>query len=147
MPTPNTAPMRPHASFPTMAVVGLLALGIVPVLSLFVIDKVLDRGCTVSDRIDGEAGPTMLWRIETQRCGDGPVVTNVLLAPRGKSFALVASSTGVPRPQSVHRAPDGSTLLVLERQGAKEADVHVLMLKSTGRPAQPLVLANGRPKS
>lgn len=140
-------PTRPHAGFPKAAVAALLVLCIVPVLTLFSIEALLGRNCITESTDDGVAGGNLLWRIETQRCGNGPLVTNVLLAPRGKSFALVASSTGTPRPVSVERNTDGTTLLKLDSPTASGFATHALVLKSTGRPARPLVLANGQPKS
>ena len=98
MPTVLPQPAARPSPFPRLAIGALLFLCIAPVVALFGISAYLDRGCTVANRLDGEAGPSMVWRIETQRCGNGPEVTNVLVAPRDKTLALAASSSGVPRP-------------------------------------------------
>lgn len=125
---------------------ALLVMCIAPVVALFTIGAILDRNCIIESRVDGEAGVNMVWRIETQRCGDGPRVSNVLLAPRGKTLALAASSTGVPRPIAVDRTADGAAMLRLEAEAGGAPQAIMLPLKSTGRPAKPLVLANGLPK-
>lgn len=135
--------------FPWIPVAVLLGLCIVPVAALLSVGAILGRDCVVERATEGVAGRSMVWRIEQQRCGNGPLVTNVLLAPRGKTLALVASSTGSPQPIGVERADDGVTTLLLEGTGGAGSigAAIVLPLKSTGRPAKPLVLANGRPKS
>jgi hypothetical protein len=145
---PVNLPDRPRrkGAFPWIAGTALLLMGVVPIVALFSIGAVLDRGCTTGARAEGEAGPSLVWRIEQQKCGSGPEVSNVLLAPRGKSFALVASSTGVPRPVGIDRTAQGTTMLVLEAVAGQDAKAVMLPLKATGRPAQLLVLANGQPK-
>ena len=144
MPTvfPQSA-TRP-SSFPRFAIGALLFLCVAPVAALFAISAYLDRGCTVAKRIDGDAGPSMVWRIETQQCGGGPIVTNVLVAPRGKTLALAATSTGAPRPSGVTREPTGSAFLHFEAVGDQPPLSIMLPLKATGRPAQSLVIAEGR---
>jgi len=143
--TASTAP-RHGGNFPKVAILVLLTLCLVPILALFSVETLLSRGCTSESASQGEAGGVLVWRIEHQRCGPGPIVSNVLLAPRGKSFALVASSTGSPRPIGVERRDDGTTLLQLQSTGADGGRFHVLHLKSTGRPKRPLVLADGQIK-
>ena len=66
----------------------LLVMGIVPVLGMVLFSLYLERGCALLGATDGEASSSFLWRIETQRCGEGPVMTNVLVAPRGKSLEV-----------------------------------------------------------
>jgi hypothetical protein len=136
----------PGRRFAVVAALVLVTLGAVPVLALFRLDALLSRDCVTERSVDGDAGGNLVWRIETLRCGGGPLVENVLVAPRGKSFALVASSTGQPRPVAVRREADGTTRLVLEGDKGREASELLLALKATGRPAKPLVLKDGRPK-
>jgi hypothetical protein len=133
--------------FALIAGLILLFICIVPVATLLLLGPVLERGCTTLNATDGEAGPVLVWRIETVRCGNGPAVTNVLLAPRGKTLVLAASATGQPRPRAVTRSQDGITAILLDGAAADGAVSRVLALKPTGRPAYPLVLADGRPKS
>lgn len=128
---------------PLIAAGVLVALCALPVASLFLIEGFLSRDCVTEDVSEGAAGGVLVWRIEMQRCGSGPRVANVLLAPRGKSFALVASATGQPLPVGVERSPDGTTHLILSGESRDGTRAHLLALKSTGRPAKPLVLADG----
>lgn len=146
MPTNLPSRARRHGAFPWVALTALFVMCTVPVVALFTIGAVLDRNCQIISRVDGDAGTNMVWRIETQRCGDGPLVSNVLLAPRGKTLALAASSTGAPRPIAVDRTADGVTTLRLEAEPGGKSQAIILPLKATGRPAKPLVLANGQPK-
>lgn len=143
--TASTA-TRHGGNFPKVAIAVLLALCLVPVLALFSVEALLSRGCAIESASQGDASGHLVWRIEHQRCGSGPLVSNVLLAPRGKSFALVASSTGLPRPMSVERRDDGTTMLMLGATGADGGRIHVLHLKSTGRPKRLLVIADGQVK-
>jgi len=139
--------MRRSRIFPLVAGGILLVLCTIPVIALLTLGQFLDRGCRVENTRSGEAGSVMVWRIETVRCGQGPAVTNVLLAPRGKSMVLVASATGTPLPAAVMRSEDGVTSIVLDGATRDGVTSRTLALKATGRPATPLVLADGRPKS
>jgi hypothetical protein len=128
------------------AMVALLALCLAPIVSIIAIEALLTRDCRTASAREGDAGGNLVWRIEVQRCGGGPLVTNVLLAPRGKSFALVASSTGQPAPVAVERSADGVTRLLLAASPNGAAAAIVLALKPTGRPVRPVVLADGQVK-
>lgn len=147
MPTTLPPSPRPARKFPWIALSALFVLCVVPVIALLTVGAILDRNCKIEGKREGEAGTNMVWRIESQRCGDGPLVDNVLLAPRGKSFALVASSTGTPRPVAVDRTADGITSIRLEGNSGEAGKAFVLALSVTGRPRKPLVIANGQPKS
>lgn len=147
MPTTLPPSPRPARKFPWIALSALFVLCVVPVIALLTVGAILDRNCKIEGKREGEAGTNMVWRIESQRCGDGPLVDNVLLAPRGKSFALVASSTGTPRPVAVDRTADGITSIRLEGNSGEVGKAFVLALSVTGRPRKPLVIANGQPKS
>ena len=125
---------------------ALLALCIVPVVALLGIGAYLGRDCVTLATFEGKASTTLAWRIEQERCGDGPLVTNVLVAPAGKTMALAASSTGTPAPVGVARYDDGTTTLLLAAAASDGATARVLPLKTTGRPAQPLVLRDGLAK-
>lgn len=141
---PTSRPRR--GMFPVLGISVLLALCIAPIIALFSVGAWLGRDCVTLNQAEGEAGPSFVWRIETEKCGNGPLVTNVLVAPRGKTLALAASSTGKPRPIGVRREPDGSAFVLLESDGTTVANPVMLPLKVSGRPATPLVLANGLPK-
>ncbi len=130
---------------PWIAVGLLLALCIAPIAAMIVIGSMLGRDCQVLSASEGEARPNLLWRIEVQRCGTGPQITNVLVAPRGKSLALAASARGAPTPVSVGRSEDGTAWIVLDHASSDGSKERVLPLKATGRPAQPLVLVDGTP--
>lgn len=136
---------RKRHGLPWGAVAMLLALCIAPVAAMVVITSMLGRDCRVLTSSEGEARPNLLWRIEVQRCGTGPQITNVLVAPRGKSFALAASARGVPTPVGVERSDDGRAWLVLDGRSSDGATERALPLKATGRPSQPLVLVDGAP--
>lgn len=146
MPTSLPAPTSHRGKFPLAALAILLALCTAPIVALFSVGAILDRNCRIESQQDGEAGRNMIWRIEVQRCGDGPLVSNVLLAPRGKTLGLVASSTGSPRPVAVDQASDGTTMLRLEAVAGAAPRSIMLPLNATGRPAKLLVLADGLPK-
>ncbi len=133
--------------FPRLAISVLLVLCVSPLAVMLGLEAVLSRDCDIERARDGDAGGNLMWRIESTRCGDGPVVDNVLVGPRGKSLALVASVTGEPRPVAVQRDGDGATRLLLD--GATPGGGHdfLLALKASGRPAKPLVVRDGRPRS
>lgn len=136
---------RMRRPIPWLAVAMLLALCIAPIAGMIGISAMLERDCRLLNAREGEALPNLLWRIEVQRCGTGPEITNVLVAPRGKSFALAASAKGSPTPVGVERSEDGKAWVVLDgpsRDGSRERN---LALKATGRPAEPLVLVDGNP--
>lgn len=147
MQTQTQRQRQQRSVLPKGAIIALLALCIAPIVALFSVGAWLGRDCVTQGRSSGDAGPNFVWRIETEQCGNGPVVTNVLVAPRGKTLALAASSTGQPRPISVHREADGRTFVILEGSTKKPSQAVVLPLKVSGRPATPLVLANGQPRS
>lgn len=138
---------RQRSHLPKGAMIALFALCIAPIIALFSVGAWLGRDCVTKGSSSGDAGPNFVWRIETEQCGKGPVVTNVLVAPRGKTLALAASSTGQPRPISVHREADGKTFVLLEGNSEKPSAAVMLPLKVSGRPATPLILANGQPRS
>lgn len=133
--------------FPRLAVSVLLVLCAAPLAVMFGLEAVLSRDCTIERARDGDAGGNLVWRIESTRCGDGPVVHNVLVGPRGKSLALVASVTGEPRPVEVQRDGGGVTRLLLDGETPGGGHDFLLALKATGRPAKPLVVRDGRPRS
>jgi len=54
---------------------------------------------------------------------------------------------GTPLPAAVMRSEDGVTSIVLDGATRDGVTSRTLALKATGRPATPLVLADGRPKS
>lgn len=122
---------------------ALLVLCIAPIVALFSVGAWLGRDCVLQGRSEGDAGANFVWRIETERCGQGPLVTNVLVAPRGKTLALAASSTGHPKPVGVHRGADGVAFVLLESEAGSAPRAVMLPLKVSGRPSTPLVLADG----
>lgn len=126
-----------------LAIAVMLFLGVAPVIGMIVITAMLGRDCSVLSTTEGEARPNLLWRIEVQQCGSGPAITNVLIAPRGKSFALAVSARGQPTPIGVERSEDGRAWVMFDRKSADGSMSRMLPLKATGRPAQPLVLFNG----
>lgn len=135
----------PKKKFPLIVAGILLVMGIVPVVGMVLISNYLGRDCTTITAKQGTATVSFVWRIETERCGNGPVVTNVLVAPRGKSLALAASATGSPLPARVSRTDDGTTLVLLSGPAKDGASARMLPLKGSGRPARPLVLIDGVP--
>lgn len=146
MPTEPTSRTRIRRRFPVLGIAVLLALCIAPIVALFSVGAWLERDCATKSTTSGEAGPNFVWRIDVEQCGKGPLVTNVLVAPHGKTLALAASSVGNPRPTGVQRSADGTTFVVLEGGSGNAPTAVLLPLKASGRPATPLVLADGRPK-
>jgi hypothetical protein len=142
-PTTLAAPGRPQGrGFVKVAVAGMLALGIAPVVSFFGISAWLDRDCQARTLAQGESGPALVWTIERQICPGGVPVVNVLVAPRGKTLALAGSFTGTSLPLRVIPANVGHAVVLAGADGG-EASVMRLPLKATGRPSMPLVVADG----
>jgi hypothetical protein len=146
------APLAPGAARPgkggdrfvRTAIFAMVGMCAVPVAGFFLISVWLDAGCTRQVLATGESGPTLVWQIEHETCGGAPI-TNLLIGPRGKTLALGASFTGMPTPAGVTMDQGAHWVGLVDRDG-RPAGRLALPLKMTGRPASPLVVANGVPK-
>jgi hypothetical protein len=146
------APRAVHPARPTTsgdrlvrtAIIALVGMCTAPVVGFFVISAWLDAGCTRQVLATGESGPTLVWQLEHETCGGAPI-TNLLIGPRGKTLALGASFTGLPAPVGVAMEQGTHWVELVDRDG-RPARRLALPLKPTGRPASPLVVADGVPK-